>query len=93
MIILLTIYLTGFVLINWIGWLESTQFASDLTSATYTFIRSVVWPILLPVLTIIILFEWIKWMPKNLREAVDNSPSMVMMMSVTGRTSLDYQPF
>jgi uncharacterized membrane protein len=58
---ILTIYLTGVIIINWTHWIMSTELASDLYEAGFMFIKSVVWPILLPVLTIVIFYEWAKW--------------------------------
>lgn len=60
MIILLTIYLTGLIIINWVCWIIFSQFASDLYEASLISLISIVWPILLPMLTIIIIFKWIK---------------------------------
>lgn len=58
---LLTIYLTGLIIINWMNWTVSTQLVSDLHEGGFMFIKSVVWPILLPALTFVIFYEWAKW--------------------------------
>ena len=42
-------------------WVMSVPFASDLYKAGELFIRSIVWPIWIPVIIIIIIYERIKY--------------------------------
>jgi len=58
---LLTIYITGLIIINLMYWVMSVPFASDLYKAGELFIRSIVWPIWIPVIIIIIIYERIKY--------------------------------